>query len=415
MTTTEARHGRSCSRTSAGREPGLDWRTLLPCGLGAYAAAWNVSNVGTLADPLASVYGVSLTIIGLFTVVLVAAQTAATFPAGTVVDRLGARNVVLGATGLMALGNLAALTAPEPAVVVLSRAVAGVGCAGAWVGGSELVRAGSPSPLAQGLFGAIGLAGAGSALALLPPLEPHLGWRTPYLTAALLALVAGAAVLTVRDVGRRGIHEHVWDGSVRALFADRRLQKIALLLAIGVGTTLVLGNWMVPFLRRAGYSDVTAGAVGSLVLLGGVASRPIGGWVTSRYGRRTPTMLAGALTAGALGTALIATQPPPYVAAVGTAVVGIAGGLVFAPSFTGAARARPDAPGTSLGFVGATSNVFVVVCTPLLATTFALPGDGQIGFAVASALWLVPLFALPTADDLGLAETASHEAASAAV
>lgn len=389
--------------------PPLEWGTVIPCGLAAFAAAWNVSNVGTLADPLSSAYGVSLTVIAFFTVVLVAAQTAATFPAGAAVDRLGAHTVAIGSVVLMSLGNLAALTVPEPAVVLVSRTVVGVGCAAAWVGGSELVRAGSTSPLAQGLFGGIGLAGAGSALAVLPPLEPHLGWRTSYLTALVVALAAGAGLVTVRGVGRTGVEQHLRDAPVDRLFVDRRLHRIALLLAVGVGTTIVLGNWMVPFLHRAGYSEVTAGAIGSLILFGGVASRPLGGWITSHHGRRTRAMLAAALTAGSLGTAVIAAAPPPFLAAIATAIVGIAGGLVFAPSFTGAARARPDAPGASLGFVGATSNVFVVVCTPLLATTFALPGEGRIGFAIAGAVWLVPLLALPTTADLGLGEVAETE------
>jgi MFS family permease len=386
--------------------PSLDWRTLIPCGLAAFAAAWNVSNVGTLADPLADAYGVTLTAISFIAVVLVAAQTAATFPAGAVVDRLGAHTVTLGSAALMSVGNLAALTVPDPAVALVSRTVVGVGCAAAWVGGSELVRAASTSPLAQGLFGGIGLAGAGSVLAVLPALEPHFGWRTPYVTALVLALVAGLGLLTVRGVGRTGVEQRLWDTPVDRLFVDRRLYKIALLLAVGVGMTLVLGNWIVPFLHRAGYSQVTAGAIGSLILLGGVASRPLGGWFALRHGRRTRAMLAVALIAGSLGTAVIAAAPSPPLAAVATAVVGIAGGLVFAPSFTGAARARQDAPGASLGFVGATSNVFVVVCTPLLAATFTLPGEGQIGFAIAGAVWLVPLLALPTTADLGLAEVA---------
>ncbi len=383
---------------------------VVPCGLTAFAAAWNVSNIGTLADWLSTAYGVSLTSIAFFTVVLVAAQTAATFPTGAVVDRVGAHTVALGAIVLMSIGNLIALTVADPAVALVARTVVGIGCAAAWVGGSELVRAGSTSPLAQGIFGGIGLAGAGFVLAVLPPLEPHLGWRTPYLSALALALVAGAGLLTVRGMGQDRVEQRLWDTPVDRLFMDRRLHKIALLLAVGVGTTIVLGNWMVPFLHRAGYSEVTAGAIGSLVLLGGVASRPLGGWITSHHARRTHAMLNTALIAGSLGTALLATTPPAPLAAVATTIIGIAGGLVFAPSFTGAARARPDAPGASLGFVGATSNIFVVVCTPLVATTFALPGQGQIGFAIASVVWLVPLIALPTAADLGLIQSADGSA-----
>jgi MFS family permease len=386
----------------------LKWRTVVACGMVAFAAAWNVSNVGTLADPLAEAYGVSLTTISFLTVALVGAQTIATFPVGAAVDRFGAYAVVASAVVLMSVGNLAALALPEPPVAMTARVIVGIGCAAAWVGGSELARAANSSALAQGLFGGIGLAGAGLVLAVLPALDQHLRWRTPYVTALAIALVAGAALGSVRAVAQTVIGTQHWKPPRREIFADRRLHKIALLMAMGVGLTIVLGNWVVPFLSRAGYSDVTAGAVGSLILLGGVASRPIGGWLMFRYGQWTRGMLCAALIAGALGTAIVTTTPPPALAAIATAVIGVAGGLVFAPSFAASARARPGEPGASLGVVGASSLVFVVIGTPMLAVTFSMPGQGRVGFAIACLLWLVPLLAFPTNADLGLRESAQN-------
>lgn len=380
------------------------WRVVAASGFVAFAAAWNIANVGALADPLADAYGVSLTTIAFFTGILVAAQTVATFPAGAAVDRFGAHTVALGSVVLMCVGNIAALSVPEPSVALAARMVIGVGTGTAWVAGSELVRAANSSSLAQGSYGAIGLAGAGLVVAVLPPLEPYLGWRTPYLSALVIALLAGLGLATVRGVRRVPITRRRWPRPVGTLFRDGRLHRIALLLAMGVGTTILLGNWVVPFLHHAGYSQVTAGLIGSLILLGGVASRPIGGWIMFRHQRWTRTMLAAALCAGALGTAVVAATPPPILAAAATAVIGLAGGFVFAPSFTGAARARLETPGASLGVAAAVSNTYVIVATPLLGLTFALPGEGQIGFAIAGALWLAPLLAFPSTTDLGLGE-----------
>jgi predicted cobalt transporter CbtA len=76
-------------------------------------------------------------------------------------------------------------------------------------------------------------------------------------------------------------------------------------------------------------------------------------------------------------------------------VCGLAAGLPFAAAFTGAAAARPDAPGAAIGFVNGCAGIAVLVLTPLVGLTFALPGDGRIGFAALGLLWAATALAVP--------------------
>ena len=68
------------------------------------------------------------------------------------------------------------------------------------------------------------------------------------------------------------------------LLRDRRLYRLCVLYMASFGVAVVLGNWVVTLLERAGgYSNATAGLVGSLILGAGIVSRPLGGWVARRH------------------------------------------------------------------------------------------------------------------------------------
>jgi predicted MFS family arabinose efflux permease len=90
----------------------------------------------------------------------------------------------------------------------------------------------------------------------------------------------------------------------------------------------------------------------------------------------------------------------PVVAAT---VVGLAAGVPFAVAFTAAARTRPEAPATAVGFVNGAAALVIVVGTPLLGLSFSAPGDGRIGFLVVAALWGSALLVLPDKRELAQA------------
>jgi len=371
------------------------------CAVG-FATGWNIANVGAIASDTAAAYGVSLAVVGVFTTALFVTHLAVQIPGGRASDRYGARRAGLAALVVIMAGDALALIAPAPALAICARAVTGVGTGLAFISGSAYVRASGGSPFAQGLYGGIGLGGGGAALAVVPAFEGALGWRSPYWTSAVVA--AGALVLLAAapgDQAREGAVRQ--EGVPRGVLRDNRLYRLAVLYAASLGLSLVVANWVVELLERtAGVGKHTAGVVGSLVLLLGVITRPLGGWILRERPARVRLAVGASLAAGALGTAALVAGKPLWLAGLGGALLGLAAGIPFAPAFTGAALARPDAPAAAVGMVNGAASVVALVGTPLVGLTFSLPGDGRAGFAAVMVLWLVALALLPSRRDLGV-------------
>jgi nitrate/nitrite transporter NarK len=253
----------------------------------------------------------------------------------------------------VAAGNVLLLVAPDAALAIVARALVGIGSGAGFVAGAEYMRSAHTSALLQGFYGGATTAGGGLAVAVVPQLELSLGWRAPYWSALAVAVVI-ALVLAAAPGGP------VAQGSRTRLLADRRLVRLGVFHGATFGLAVVAANWVVPLLERHGQSRGTAAVLGSLLLLAGIVSRPLGGLVADR-----PAALAAA-----------------------AAVAGLAAGLPFAAVFAGAQRTRPDAPGAAVGFVNTWAIAAIVAGTPLLGLAFSLPGEGRIGFASLAALWL---------------------------
>jgi nitrate/nitrite transporter NarK len=267
---------------------------------------------------------------------------------------------------------------------IVRRFAAGFGTAAAFVGGSDQVRSVSASPTAQGLFGAVSMVGAGLAVGLLPLWGT---WEAPFVSAA--AVAAFGVVLVA--VSPRVTAEARPVRSTPTVF-DRRLLPLGLWHAASFGASVVLGNWVVTLLHRAGgASEHTAGIAGGLVLFLGLISRTLSGRLMHR-----PALVRASFIVSAAGIVALAVATPFTLAVAGAVVVGFAAGIPFAPAFAGAARVRRDAPGAAVGFVNMIAAVVILVGTPLLGLTFSLPGNGRIGFAAVAALVLMTVFVAPT-------------------
>jgi MFS family permease len=363
-------------------------------GLGL-SAGWNLANVGAIATGTADEYGVSLTTVGLFTTALFVMHAAMQIPAGRLADRVGARRIGLVGVAIVVVCNGLALIAPSPALAIAMRTLAGVGTAICFVAGSDYIRASGGSVFAQGVFGAAGVGSGGLALAIVPQVARALDWRAAYATALAVALLGALALLL--GPSDRGHERPRRTHELGRLWTDRRLLRLAVIHSASFGLSVLLGDWVVTLLERAGsLSSGVAGAVGSLTLLLGIVSRPVGGWLLRTRPGWTPPLLAGSFVAGAAGTAvLLAARPLPLVV-VASAIVGLAAGIPFAYVFSAAAAARPDAPGAAIGFVNMIPATVILVGNPLFGLGFSAPGQGRIGFVVVAALWLAALAAVPT-------------------
>src|SRR5581483_5085282 len=303
-------------------------------------------------------------------------------PGGRAADRLGARTSSLLGLGLIGAGNGVCLIAAQPALGFAGRAL---------VGGSDYIRARGGSPVLQGVYGGASVLSPGIAVAVIPFLADHFGWRACY-ASALVVTAASAVLLAVAPAVERTVR-HAGEKLRSDFFTDGRLYRLGAIHAMSFGFSVVVGNTVVTLLEHHGHSKRSAAAVGSLTLLLGFFTRIAGG----RLLRRTdaPTWIAASLAVGGAGAILLALPLPFAALAAAAAVVGLAAGIPFARAFTGAALARPDAPGAAVGFVNAWAALLIVAGTPLVGLTFALPGDGRIGFLVLGALASLAALATP--------------------
>lgn len=342
----------------------------------AFTPGFNVANVGAVAELISHTYGVGLGIVGLFTTGLFVTHAGMQVPAGRLCDRIGPR--IVGGAGLLIVAGASAAIAIGPRAAwfaIAMRLVAGVGTAGAFVGGSDYVRATIGTPVALGWFGAVSMVGGGLALALVPLWGT---WRAPFVLAAAFA-AAGAVVVALAPTETTRVHV---SRELPSLL-DRRLIPLAAMHAASFGLSVVVGNWIVTLLQRSGgESQQVAGLVGGLVLFVGVISRPLGGRFIDR-----PRLVSASLLLGGAAVGVLALAEPLPLVIVAAAAVGFAAGIPFAPSFAGAARLRPDAPGAAIGVVNMAAALVILVGTPLLGLTFSLPGGGRVGFAVIAVLW----------------------------
>jgi MFS family permease len=355
------------------------------------AAGWNIAVLGAVATRLADAYGIGLTTIGLFVTVQFAVHMAMQVPGGRAADRFGAKSSSLVGLGLIAAGNAVALPAPVASLGFLGRVVVGVGTGLAFIGGSDYVRARDASGFLQGLYGGGSILAPGAALVVVPLLADVVGWRAPYLATIALAGACALLLALAPAVGRAG--RHAGEALAAGVVRDRRLYPFCVVHAMSFGYSVVVGNWVVTLLEHHGHSKSVASLVGSLTLLLGFFTRIAGGLILGRpYAHR---LIASSLVLGGAGAILLALPLPLWALLVVAAMLGLAAGLPFAAAFTGAAQARPDAPGAAVGFVNACAALVIVVGTPLVGLTFSLPGDGRIGFAVLGAAAALAALATP--------------------
>ena len=341
------------------------------------AVGWNLAALGAVATTLSHAYGVGLATIGLFTTVQFLLHMVMQIPGGRAADRWGART--------------STLVGPVPALGFAARAVVGLGTGFAFIGGSDYVRARGGSPFMQGLYGGSSVLAPGIALALVPGLAIWTGFRAPYLSALVVVAVA-ALLLTAAPAAPRAVR-HAGERVDLSFLSDARLYRLAAIHSLSFGFSVIVGNWTVTLLEHHGQPKEAAAAAGSLTLLLGFFTRAAGGAML-----RLPNadrLVAASLVLGGAGCAALTLPLPLPVLIAAAAVVGLAAGVPFAMVFTGAALARPEAPGAAVGFVNAWASLAIVIGTPLVGLTFSLPGDGRVGFVVLGLLAALAALATP--------------------
>ncbi|MFF2246065.1 nitrate/nitrite transporter [Arthrobacter sp. NPDC058130] len=363
--------------------------------LAAAAAGWGLTAAGAGAGALSEVYDSDLITIGLLTTVLAIPYAAMQLPAGHLVDRFGARHTALFGLALVVLSYLAAAAIPVLPVAFVARVLGGAGSAVGFVVGAELARRARVGAVGLGAFGGFAIGSGGLAIAVIPALEPALGWRTAWLTCAAVAAGALALVWACVPAHIPSKPHPMILRAHRPVLRDWELHRLGAVHAVTLGLGVVLGNWVAVILHtRWNLPFGTAAAIASLILLMTIASRPLGGFIASKYPHCLRWVVPASLVVCAVATALLYLPSTSLVAVAAVLSLGVASGLPFAAVLRGAQRWRPDRPAAAVGLLNALANALVVLGTPLFAAAIQHEQVGAALFTTA-ALWLAPIAALP--------------------
>jgi MFS family permease len=313
-------------------------RVFLPFVAGYYLAYLFRTINAVMASPLATELGLSAGDLGLLTSVYFLTFAAAQIPIGILLDRYGPRRVQSVLMVVAALGSALFAASENFSMLLLGRALIGLGVAAALTAGMQALVLWFPRervPLLNGWMVMLGALGAVTATWPAELLLASIGWRE--LFGLLAALTAVCAIMVHFVVPETAPVSKAVSVGLKKVYSDPRFWRLAPLSASCIGTAWALqGLWAAQWLADVDGLD-RAGVVQHLFIMAVALSvGAIGlGIAADRLRRRDigPEILLGGVATifVAIQLALILRLPlPSYVLWSGVAATGAATVLSYA-------------------------------------------------------------------------------------
>ena len=175
------------------------------------------------------------------------------------------------------------------------------------------------------------------------------------------------------------------------MLSNSQLWLLGFVQMASFGLAIVVGAWISALLRTSlGVTPAKAGLVGSVALLLGIATRPLGGALIPRIGARRVLRASLVLSAaGCFWLGLGADSLPAAAAAV--VLLGIGCGLPYAGVFNGAAALYPERAGAAMGLVNTLGILMILAGAPLAGHLGDWTGSFRSSFVALGAFTLAVL------------------------
>lgn len=412
------------------RSPLLVWSV----GVFAYlVAVLQRSSFGVAGLDAADRFHVAPAVLSTFVVLQLLMYAALQVPVGLLLDRYGARRLLLVGGLIMALGQLTLALATALPAAFLARALVGAGDALTFISVLRVLNAWFPPrrvPLMTQLTGLIGQLGQVLSAVPLVALLHGPGWTPAFASAAGLGVLALVLVLMVIQNRPPGTSAPVVTAPRPRMWQSLRAAWMTPGTRLGFWThmgthfsgTVFALLWGVPFVEIAyGLRPVEASALLTLLVLAGMAVGPLIGEFTARHPLRRSWLVLSVIAATALAWTAVLVLPAPaprwllvlLVLVLATGVPVSMVGFDFARTFNPGGR-----QGTAVGIVnvgGFSACVVVVLAIGLVLGVVAGPtGYTPTAFRVA---WCVQylVWAVAVAGILRTRKLARREMAEAGV
>lgn len=331
---------------------------------------------------------------GLLTTGIFLSHALMQIPAGRLSDRLGASRVMVVALAWVTLANVAIAFSGAYWQLLFWKSFAGIGTGACFAAGARYVVGmftGRALHLAQGLYGASVVLGSGFVLFAIPQLLGTFGWRGAFLGCALLAAAVWAWWMWLAPLPEQSIPAA---GSLGEMMRHRELWLLSWMQMASFGLMIVVGAWITMLLTADFAMPLKeAGLLGSMVLLLGIVSRPLGGLLAHSIPIR---LLVGAsFLFNALACAALAWGNSRSLAMIAIVVLGIGCGVPYAGVFNRAAALFPGRAGAAMGFVNMVGIVMILAGAPAVGYLVDLSGQFRTSFEVLSAFSLLAAAAAP--------------------
>jgi len=354
------------------------------------------NSIGVIAPNLAAELVLSAAEVGLLSSVFFLSFAVVQIPLGMALDRFGARRCLVVGAAITVAGAIVFATAQSPAVLILGRALLGIGVAGALVAPLAVYAKRFPPDrfaTLAGLHAGIGTAGSLFATAPLAFATATIGWRNSFLVVGAFTMLIGVliAVVVADDApggsGRRETLRESLAGIVEVLRLPSLGRLFAMNLVIYSSFALVVGLWGGPYLTHIyGYSLEERGNL----LLVPVLTQMIGlmAWgPTDRLMRshRRPVLLGAGGTAIMLAYLALNEKLTPFGLIVWFAAFGFLAGFGPVLLAHGKAMFPPHQVGRGLAVLNVASmggTFLVQAVSGLVIGQFPATQDG--GYALAA-------------------------------
>lgn len=366
---------------------------MCACAVG-FAFSANYTNHAPLAGALAREFGFSQALAGFLTTGIFATHAAMQIPGGHLVDRFGSRSILIGALAWVVIGNIGLAFSGAYWQLLAWKIFTGIGSGTCFVAGARYTHEALAGPrlhLAQGLYGGSILLGSGFVILVVPHIYTFAGWRGAFLTSAAAGALAWIFWIVraprVLPAAHRGVP--FW-----SMLASPELWLLGLMQMASFGVAIVVGAWIVSLLGSTfGMPLGKAGLVGSLVLLLGIGTRPLGGALRRHVPVRT--LLVASFLMNAAGCWTLGSGGHSLALAITAALLlGTGCGLPYAALFTRAAALYPGRAASAMGLVNMLGIVMILAGAPLMGQLADWTGSLQSSFLALGAFSIVACMAV---------------------
>ncbi len=287
-------------------------------------------------------------------------------PAGVLVDRFGARPVLIWFSGLIVVGGVLLPLFPTLLWVLFCRLLVGFGSGGAFIAGAGIAPGlGKHAPLGQGLYGGSTQVGQALGLVITPLLLPFLGWRGCFLFWGIFSLSSVIVWLFVND--GQEVHKRV-SIDLKAAVRSPSVWTLGLSHLGTFGLGAAISTWLTIYLIDQYHLPLTlAAALGSFALLTGMFFRPLGGVLIGRGIIGAIPLLRMGTIMGAVGVAvLVIPFAIPILAVLGISLIAVGTTIPYTSVFNSAANLRSVGKGVAQGVVSALSSPTAIIGPPII-------------------------------------------------